>query len=39
MAKTILFSAEARRSMQNGVDILADTVKSYTWTKKVEMLF
>ncbi len=27
MAKTILFSAEARRSMQNGVDILADTVK------------
>ncbi|GAA0117236.1 chaperonin GroEL [Clostridium senegalense] len=27
MAKTILFSEEARRSMQRGVDILADTVK------------
>ncbi len=27
MAKQILFSAEARRAMQKGVDILADTVK------------
>lgn len=27
MAKTILFNEEARRSMQKGVDILADTVK------------
>ncbi len=27
MAKQILFSAEARRAMQRGVDILADTVK------------
>ncbi|MEG2338996.1 MAG: hypothetical protein RSB70_02105 [Clostridium sp.] len=27
MAKTILFNEEARRSMQRGVDKLADTVK------------
>ena len=34
MAKIVKFDSEARALMIKGVDILANTVKSYSWTKR-----
>ncbi len=37
MAKEIKFGEDARKSLLSGVNKIADTVKSNTRTKKVEM--
>lgn len=39
MAKSIILGEEARRSMQKGVDILANTVKVTLLTKREKYCF
>ena len=34
MAKELKYDESARRALERGVNIIADAVKGYTWTKR-----